>query len=74
MSEQLELPNLLSSVRQKGKLVTQIITFIGGYKKTFRGIDTDKIEQGEFTHLELKDGRLVLVNTPNVLLIEVFKE
>jgi hypothetical protein len=67
-------PSLKSSVEQKGKKVTQIITMNGGYKKTFRGIDTQSIEQGEFTHFNTEDGRLVLVNTKNVLFVEVFKE
>ena len=71
MNEQI---SLLSSVEKKGKTVTQIITYIGGYKKTFRGVITSKIEQGEFTHLDLVDGRTVLVNTKNVLSVEVFSE
>jgi hypothetical protein len=66
--------DLLSSVEKKGKTVTQIITYVGGYKKTFRGVITNRIEQGEFTHLELLDGRTVLINTPNVLSVEVFSE
>jgi hypothetical protein len=71
MSDQVDL---LSSVKNKGNTVTQIITYLGGYKKTFRGVISSKIEQGEFTHLELLDGRLVLVNTKNVLNVEIFKE
>lgn len=66
--------DLKSSVEEKGKRVTEIITTISGIKKTFRGIKTETIEQGEFTHFETEDGRLVLVNTPNVLFVEVFKE
>lgn len=66
--------DLLSSVEKKGKLVTEIITMIGGYKKTFHGIKTETIEQGEMTHFDLVDGRTVLVNTPNCLFVEVFKE
>ena len=68
------MTNLKSSVESKGKRVTEIITMIGGYKKTFRNIDTSSIEQGEFTHFNTEDGRLVLVNTKNVLFIEVFSE
>ena len=71
MSEQL---SLLSSIEKKGKTVTQIITSVHGCKKTFRGVITSKIEQGEFTHLELEDGRTILVNTRNVMFVEVFKE
>ena len=71
MSEQLDL---LSSVENKGKVVTEIITMLGGYKKTFHGIKTETIEEGEFTHFDLIDGRTVLVNRKNCLLVEVFKE
>lgn len=66
--------NLKSSVSKKGKRVTQIITFLDGYKKTIQHIDTESIVQSEFTHMETDDGRLVLVNPKNVLLVEVFNE
>ena len=66
--------NLKSSVSQKGRLVTQIITFVGGYKKTVESVKTETIKQSEFTHMETEDGRLILVNPKNVLMIEVFKE
>jgi len=63
----------LSSVEQKGKLVNQIIHFTGGEKKTFKGIKTDTIEQSEFTHFDLVDGRRVYINTKNVIAFEVLK-
>ena len=66
--------NLKSSVTAKGKVVTQIITFLNGYKKTVKGVKTDTIVQSEFTHFETKDGRMILVNPEKVLLIEIFKE
>lgn len=66
--------NLKSSVTKKGEKTTQIITFIGGYKKTIHGIISESIVQSEFTHFETDDGRLILVNTPNVLIVEVFHE
>ena len=66
--------NLKSSVEQQGKTVTQIITCITGVKKTFRGVKTETIEQGEFTHFETLDGRLILINTKNIAWVEVFKE
>jgi hypothetical protein len=67
--------SLKSSVeRSKGKKVTQIITGEHGFKKTFRGVISETIEQGEFTKFETDDGRLVMVNTSNVLFVEVFKE
>ena len=66
--------NLRSSVEREGKTVTQIITFVGGFKKTIEGIRTDTIKQSEFCHFQTNDGKMVMVNTKNVLLIEVFKE
>ena len=66
--------DLKSSVQKSGKVVTEIITFIGGQKKTIKGILTDTIQQGQFTKFETKDGRMVMVNDQNVLCVEVFKE
>jgi hypothetical protein len=37
--------NLKSSVTEKGETVTQILTFLNGYKKTIKGIKTDTIVQ-----------------------------
>jgi hypothetical protein len=71
MSEQM---SLLSSVEKRGDQVTEIITMLGGYKKTFRGVKTKTLEQGEFTHFDTLDGRTILVNTKNVLFVEVFGE
>lgn len=68
------MKSLKSSVEQKGKKVTQIITGVSGIKKTFRGVRTETIEQGQFTHFETTDGRLVLVNDRNVLFVEIFAE
>ena len=62
-----------SSVEKEGEIVTEMITFSHGNKKVFEDIITSSIEQGEFTHFKLKDGRLVLVNTKNVDFIEVIK-
>ena len=69
-----EKVDLKSSVDRVGERVTQIITFKGGYKKTIRGIISASIEQSEMCHMDTTDGRLILVNTPNVLMVEVFKE
>ena len=66
--------NLRSTVNKKGRYVTEIIHFRDGAKLTFDSIDTETFRQGEFTKFELKDGRMILVNTANVNLIEVFKE
>ena len=68
------MKDLQSSLREKGDYVTQIIHFVDGVKRTFEGVSTSKIKQGQMTKLELKDGRTVLVNDTNVLCIEVFPE
>lgn len=66
--------DLKSSVRSVGELVTQIVHFVGGEKRTFYGIKTDKIRQGEFTKLYQKDGTMIMINDKNVLCIEVFNQ
>lgn len=66
--------DLQSSVKLKGRYVTQIIHFVGGEKRTFENIDSEYIKQGQFTKLITKDGRLVLINDKNVLCIEVFPQ
>lgn len=66
--------SLKSSAESQGKTVTQIITFMGGTKKTIRGIISASISQGQFTKFNTVDGRLVMINDQNVLSIEVFKE
>ena len=66
--------NLNSTVAIQGKYVTQVIHFIGGVKRTYTGVDTDSIKQGQFTKMKLKDGSMLLVNDVNVLCIEVFTE
>lgn len=66
--------NFKSSVNKLGKKVDQIIIFSGGNKKTYKGILTGTIEQGEFTKMMLEDGRMLMVNTANVDCIEVFPE
>ena len=66
--------DLKSSVSGVSDYVTQIIHFKGGIKRTFYGVKSKSINQGQFTKFELKDGRFVLVNDNNVLCIEVFEE
>ena len=66
--------DLQSSLKEKGEYVTQIIHFVDGVKRTFEGVSTSKIKQGQMTKLELKDGRIVMVNDVNVLCVEVFSE
>lgn len=67
-------PDLESSIKKQGKYVTQVIHFKDGVKRTFENIKTETIKQGQFTKLESKDGRLILINDINVLCIEIFAE
>ena len=66
--------DLQSSIKSKGEYVTQIIHFIGGEKRTFEHVKSTCIKQGQFTKLNTKDGRFILINDKNVLCIEVFSE
>tara|TARA_B100000941_G_C28204936_1_gene398745 strand:- start:84 stop:311 length:228 start_codon:yes stop_codon:yes gene_type:complete len=66
--------DLKSTVSKVGDTVTQIIHFIGGEKRTFYGIKTDVIRQGQFTKLYQSDGTMIMINDKNVLCVEVFKE
>ena len=69
-----KMVSLKSSITAKGKYVSKILHFIGGEKRTFNGVDTESIKQGQFTKFETKDGRLVMVNDKNILCIEIIKE
>lgn len=66
--------NLQSSTNKQGEVVTQIIHFINGEKRTFENIKTDSIKQGQFTKFKTTDGKLIMINDKNVLCIEVFKQ
>ena len=66
--------DLKSSVKEQGEYVTEIIHFVGGIKRTYDGIKSDSIRQGEFTKFKCKNGALVMINDVNVLMIEVFPE
>ena len=66
--------DLHSSIKSQGEVVTQIIHFMNGEKRTFENIVTSSVKQGQFTKLETTDGRLVMINDKNVLMIEVFSE
>ena len=66
--------HLMSPTTQQGRYVTQIIHFIHGYRKTIHDVDTWSIEQGQFTKFMLRDGRMMMINDLNVLLVEVFPE
>jgi hypothetical protein len=72
--DRLNTDDLKSSLREIGPSVTQIIHFVGGEKRTFYGIKTDRIRQGQFTKLYQNDGTMIMINDKNILCIEVFKE
>jgi len=63
-----------STIAELGQTVTQVITMIGGYKKTFRGVKTDSFLVGEYSHFETTDGRKVMIRTENILIVETTKE
>lgn len=68
------MKNLKSTVNEQGDTVTQIIHFINGVKRTYHGILSESIKQGQFTKMKCKDGTMLMINDNNVLCIEVFKE
>ena len=68
------MKNLKSTINDQGKTVTQIIHFKGGIKRTYHGILSESIKQGQFTKMKCKDGTMLMINDSNVLCIEVFKE
>jgi len=67
-------PNLLSHSQEVGEVVTQIVHFVGGVKRTYTGCLPATIKQGQMTKMRKTDGSMVLINDANVLCIEVFKE
>jgi len=67
-------PNLRSSVNEIGETTTQILHFIGDSKRTLHGVISSKIKEGEFVKLFLKDGRMIMIQKKNLLLVEVFNE
>tara|TARA_R110000787_G_scaffold76973_1_gene169416 strand:+ start:51 stop:269 length:219 start_codon:yes stop_codon:yes gene_type:complete len=70
----MKFQDLKSTVNEQGEYVTQIIHFVGGVKRTYDGILTKSIRQGQFTKFKCKNGAWVMVNDNNVLMIEVFPE
>ncbi len=67
-------PNMKSTVNTQGEVVTQIIHFIGGVKRTYHGILPASIKQGQFTKFKCVDGSMVMINDNNVLCVEIFTE
>lgn len=75
MSTQVNLKSSVNDLGDEwGNYVTQIIHFIDGQKRTFHGVDSRTIKQGQFTKFKLKDGRYLMINDSNVLCIEIFNE
>ena len=68
------MKNLKSTVNEQGKHVTQIIHFVGGIKRTYHGVLSESIKQGQFTKMKCHDGTMIMINDVNVLCIEVFSE
>jgi hypothetical protein len=68
------MKNLKSTVNEQGEVTTQIIHFIGGIKRTYHGILSNSIKQGQFTKMKCTDGTMIMINDSNVLCIEIFKE
>ena len=68
------MKNLKSTVNEQGDTVTQIIHFVNGVKRTYHGILSASIKQGQFTKMKCKDGTMIMINDSNVLCIEIFKE
>ena len=66
--------NCKSTVNDIAETVTQIIHFVGGVKRTFHGVITSSIKQGQMTKFKLIDGRVLFVNDENVLCIEILPE
>lgn len=66
--------DLKSSLSNYGDTVTQIIHFKGGEKRTFHGVLTKSLKQGQFTKMQCKNGSILMINDKNVLCIEVFYE
>ena len=70
----MKFQDLKSTVNEQGEYVTQIIHFVGGIKRTYDGVISKSIRQGQFTKFKCKNGAWVMVNDNNVLMIEVFPE
>jgi hypothetical protein len=68
------MKNLKSTVNEQGEVVTQIIHFVGGVKRTYHGILPQSIKQGQFTKMKCTDGTMIMINDSNVLCIEIFNE
>lgn len=68
------MKDLKSTVNEQGEVVTQIIHFVGGIKRTYHGIISKSIKQGQFTKMKCIDDTMIMINDNNVLCIEILKE
>lgn len=66
--------DLQSTVKQIGKTTTQVFHFVGNIKRTFTGIVTETIKEGEMLKVKTVDGRMLIINKANLLMTEVFTE
>ena len=55
------MKNLKSTVNEQGETVTQIIHFVNGIKRTYHGILSESIKQGQFTKMKCKDGTMIMI-------------
>ena len=62
--------NLQSSVTRVSDVVTRVIVFRDGVKKTYHNVLSASIEDGTFCKFRTKTGQLILINTQNVLSID----
>lgn len=60
-----------ATISRYAETCTQIIHFVGGEKRTFYGLRTGNIKQGQFTKLETIDNNIIMINDKNVLCVEV---
>jgi len=74
MTEETKKQNNGSSVYRIAKRTKQIFHFVGDVKRTFSGIMTDEILEGEMLKLFLEDGRMLIINKKNLLMTEVFSD
>lgn len=68
------MPNLKSSAGKVGKKVTQVIIFTSGLTKTYHGIYSDTVEEGKMVKFKTDSIPLVMVNSKEVAIVEVFEE
>lgn len=63
-----------SNIEEVGEIVTQIISFKNGEKKTLKHVITKSISQSEFTKMDVTDGRRFSIQTKEVNWFESIPE